>query len=153
MLFRSPSTKLVPNDGRAYSQLEYASAIGSLMYCMTCTRPDIAYAVGKLCRYTHNPSREHWKALFRVFQYLKKTIDYGLCYNGYPIVLEGFTDASWITQNDGSSTSGWIFVLGGGAISWGSKKQSCITDSTMASEFIALASASKEAEWLRNLLL
>lgn len=149
-----PSTKLMPNDGRAFSQNQYASAIGSLMYCMTCTRPDIAFAVGKLSRYTSNPSREHWKAIFRVFKYLKKTIDYGLCYSGYPNVLEGYTDASWITESDDhASTSGWIFTLGGAAISWGSKKQTCLADSTMASEFIALNSASKEAEWLRNLLL
>ena len=51
------------------------------------------------------------------------------------------------------STSGWIFILGGGAVSWASKKQTCITHSTMESEFIALAAAGKEVEWLRNLLL
>ncbi|KAK8277347.1 hypothetical protein V6Z12_D10G260900 [Gossypium hirsutum] len=120
---------------------------------MTCTRPDIAYAIGKLSRYTNNPSSLHWQALNRVLRYLKKTINYGLCYNGYPPVLEGYSDASWITSlEDHASTSGWIFILGGGVISWGSKKQTCITDSTMAAEFIALAAASKEAEWLRNLL-
>lgn len=81
-------------------------------------------------------------------------MDYGIFYGGYPTVLEGFTDASWMTdREDHSSTSGWIFTLGGGAISWGSKKQTCTTDSTMAAEFVALASYSKEAEWLRNLLL
>ncbi len=78
---------------------------------------------------------------------------YGLKYIGYPSVLEGYSDSGWITnQEDHSSTSGWLFMLGGAAISWGSKKQTCITDSTMAAEFIALASASKEAEWLRNLI-
>ena len=67
--------------------------------------------------------------------------------------MEGFSDASWIINSeDHSSTSGWIFTLGGGAVSWGSKKQTCIADSTMSAEFIALASTCKEAEWLRNLL-
>ena len=78
----------------------------------------------------------------------------GLTYEGYPSVLEGYTDASWITSaRDNKSMSGWVFTLGGGAISWASKKQTCITHSTMESEFVALAAAGKEAEWLRNLLL
>lgn len=148
-----PSMKLMPNKGEPVAQLEYARVIGCLMYAMTCTRPDIAFAVGKLSRYTSKPSSQHWNAVHRLFKYLKKTMNYGICYGGYPNVLEGYTDASWISnREDHASTSGWIFLFGGGAISWGSKKQSCITDSTMAAEFVALASASKEAEWLRNLI-
>lgn len=148
-----PHVKLYPNTGRAVSQLDYSRVIGSLMYAMTSTRPDIAFAVGKLSRYTHNPSDIHWNAVNRVLRYLKKTIDYGIVYSGYPSVLEGYTDASWIAENeDHLSTSGWVFTLGGGAVSWGSKKQSIITDSTMAAEFVALASGSKEAEWLRSML-
>ncbi|GJU92431.1 zinc finger, CCHC-type containing protein [Tanacetum coccineum] len=124
-----------------------------LMYAMTSTRPDIAYAVGRLSRFTSNPSRQHWQAITRVFKYLKGTMNYGLSYMGYPSVLEGYSDASWINHvEDSSSTSGWVFLLGGGAISWASKKQTCITGSTMESEFVALAAAGKEAEWLRNLI-
>ena len=144
----------MPNNGHAVSQLEYSRVIGCLMYAMTCTRPDIAFAVGKLSRYTSNPSTQHWQAIHRVLKYLKKTMDYSLTYTGYPSVLEGYTDASWISNTeDNSSTSGWVFLLGGGAISWASKKQTCITSSTMESEFVALAAAGKEAEWLKNLLL
>ncbi|GJY12159.1 zinc finger, CCHC-type containing protein [Tanacetum coccineum] len=67
--------------------------------------------------------------------------------------LEGYSDASWINHvEDSSSTSGWVFLLGGGAISWASKKQICITTSTMKYEFVALVVAGKEAEWLRNLI-
>ncbi|GJW44206.1 hypothetical protein Tco_0073005 [Tanacetum coccineum] len=111
--------------------------------------PDIAFAVGKLSRYTSNLGTHHWQAIQRVLKYLKKTIDYS-----YPSVLEGYTDASWIRNTeDNSSTSGWVFLLGGGTISWDSKKQTCITGSTMESEFVALAAAGKEAEWLRNLIL
>ncbi|GJS05291.1 zinc finger, CCHC-type containing protein [Tanacetum coccineum] len=110
------SEKLMPNNGQVVSQLKYSRVIGCLMYAMTCTRPNIAFVVGKL-------------------------------------ILEGYTDASWISNTeDNSSTSGWVFLLGGGAISWASKKQTCITSSTMESEFIALAAAGKEAEWLRNLI-
>lgn len=88
-----PSSKLVKNDGYSVSQLDYASVIGSLMYAMNCTRPDIAYAVSKLNRYTSNPGIEHWNALSRVLKYLKHTIDYGLCYSGYSAVVEGYSDA------------------------------------------------------------
>ncbi|GKA90016.1 zinc finger, CCHC-type containing protein [Tanacetum coccineum] len=119
--------KLMPNRGLVVSQLEYSRVIGCLMYAMTCTRPDIAFVVGKLSR---------------------------LMYSGYPSVLEGYTDASWISNTeDNSSTNGWVFLLSGGAIAWASKKQTCITGSTMESGFVALAAVGKEAEWLQNLLL
>ncbi|GJT12276.1 zinc finger, CCHC-type containing protein [Tanacetum coccineum] len=112
---------------KAVSQLKYFRVIGCLMYAMTCTRPAIAFAVGKLS---------------------------SLIYTSYPSVLEGYTNASWISNTkDNSSTSSWVFLLGGGVISWASKKQNCITSSTMESEFVALATAGKEAEWLRNLIL
>ncbi len=147
------SVKLMDNKGKPISQLEYSKAIGSLMYAMTSTRPDIAFAVGKLSRYTSNPSAQHWQAVNRVFKYLKGTMDYGLSYLGYPSILEGHADASWISNSDDhTSTTGWVFLLGGGAISWSSKKQACITLSTMESEFVALFAAGKEAEWLRNLV-
>ncbi|CAL1362657.1 unnamed protein product [Linum trigynum] len=114
------SFKLCANEGRA----EYSSAIGSLMYAMGCARPDIAFAVWKLSRFTSNPSVDHWKAIGKVFGYLKRSKDLGLFYSNFPAVLEAFSDASWITSaSDNRSTTGWIFTLGGGAISWASKKQ------------------------------
>nr|GEX07402.1 zinc finger, CCHC-type [Tanacetum cinerariifolium] len=110
---------------KAVSQLEYSRMIGCLMYVMTCTRPDIAFVV-----------------------------DYRLTYTSYPSVLERYTDASWINNTkDNSSTSDWVILLGGGVISWASKKQTCISGSTMESKFMTLATAGKEAEWLRNLIL
>jgi hypothetical protein len=147
------NVKLMPNTGLPISQLKYSQVIGCLMYAMTSTRPDIAFAVGKLSRYTSNPSSHHWAAVLRTLKYLKGTKNLALTYSGKPSVLEGYSDASWITNiEDHSSTSGWVFLLGGGAISWASKKQTCITTSTMESEFVALAAAGKEAEWLRNLV-
>ncbi|GJT78819.1 zinc finger, CCHC-type containing protein [Tanacetum coccineum] len=119
-----PVEKLKPNTGKPVDQLEYSRAIGCLMYAMTSTRSDIAYAVCRLSRFTSNPTKQHWKAITRVFKYLR----------------------------DSSSTSGWVFLHGGGAILWASKKQTCITGSNMESEFIALVAAGKEAEWLRNLI-
>ncbi|KAL7606514.1 hypothetical protein Lser_V15G18590 [Lactuca serriola] len=148
-----PSLKLLPNKGSPVSQLEYSRAIECLMYAMISTSPDIAYVVGRLSRYTSNPSSHHWQAVSRIFKYLKGTMNYGLTYSGYPSVLEGYSDASWINNlEDHSSTSGWVFILGGGVISWASKKHTCITNSTMESEFVALSAAGKEAERLRNLI-
>ncbi|GJT69582.1 zinc finger, CCHC-type containing protein [Tanacetum coccineum] len=148
------SCKLVENNGRVVAQIEYASAIGCLMYATHCIRPDIAYAVCKLSRYMSNLSQDHWKAIGRVFGYLKRTRQLALYYDHFPIVLEGYSDASWINGiSDSKSTTGWIFTLGGGAVCWGSKKQTCMTHSTMEAEFLALAVASKEVEWLRNMLL
>lgn len=110
-----PSSKLMKNDGREIAQLEYASAIASLMYAVQCTRPDIAFAISKLSRFTSNPSNDHWKAIGRVLGYLKKTKNLGLQYTKFLAVLEGFTDASWISSTgESKSTSGWVFTLGGG---------------------------------------
>ncbi|GJV24655.1 hypothetical protein Tco_1377350 [Tanacetum coccineum] len=148
------SEKLRPNNGQVVSQLEYSRVIACLMYVMTCTRPDIAFVVGKMSMYTSDPSTQHWQAVQRVLKYLKKTMDYIVSYIRYPSFLEGYTNANWISNTeDNSSTSGWVFFLGEGAISWASKKQTCITSSTMASEFVALVAAGKEAKWLRNVIL
>ena len=75
---------LVRNTGRAVAQHEYSQLIGCLMYTMTCTRPDIAYAVGRLSSYTSNPNNMHWHAVKRVLRYLRHTMDCGLCFNGEP---------------------------------------------------------------------
>jgi hypothetical protein len=96
---------------RAVAQLEYASAIGCLMYLMQCTRPDISFAVSKMSRYTSNPSTGHWKAITRIFGYLLKIKDLGLHYGRFPAILEGYTDANWISNvGDHKSTTGWIFL-------------------------------------------
>ena len=148
-----PSIHLRKNKESSVSQTEYAKIIGSVMFLMNYTRPDIAYVVSRLSRYTHNPSNEHWNDLHRLLRYLRGTMDWCLHFNKFPAVLEGFCDANWVTDNDEvSSTSGYVFTLGAGAISWKSSKQTCIERSTMEAEFIALELAGQEAEWLRNLL-
>nr|GEV39062.1 hypothetical protein [Tanacetum cinerariifolium] len=103
--------------------------------------------VGKLSRFTSNPSRQHWQEITRVFKYLKGTMNYGLSYVGYPSMLEAYLDVGWINHvEDSSSTCGWVFLLGGRGISWAPKKQTCITSSTMEYEFVALAVVGKETE-------
>ena len=139
------------------SRVPYASAVGSLMYAMVCTRPDIAHAVGLLSRFMSNPGKEHWTAVKRVFRYLRGTSDYGLCYQGrtgLEIMLDirGFVDADWAGDLDQRrSTSGYVFSLFGGAVSWMSKRQSVVALSTTEAEYIAATHASKEAVWLQRL--
>nr|GEV31184.1 zinc finger, CCHC-type [Tanacetum cinerariifolium] len=112
-----PVEKLKLNTGKPMDQLEYSRAIGCLMHVMTSTRPDIAYAVGRLSRFTSNPSRQHWQAITKVLKYLKCTMNYGLSYAGYPSMLEAYSDATWINHvEDSSFTSGWVYLLGGGVI-------------------------------------
>ncbi|KAL0309192.1 UNVERIFIED_CONTAM: Retrovirus-related Pol polyprotein from transposon TNT 1-94 [Sesamum radiatum] len=148
-----PSICLKKNNGDNVSQAEYAKIIESVMFLMNYTRPDIAYAVSRLSRYTHKSNKEHWDALRRLLKYLKCIINLCLYLNKHRGVLEGFCDANWVTDKDEvSSTSGYVFTLGGGAISWKSAKQTYIARSTMESEFIALELAGQEAEWLRNLV-
>ncbi|KAK9037819.1 hypothetical protein V6N11_022719 [Hibiscus sabdariffa] len=106
-----------------------------------------------LSRYTHNPSNEHWIDLKCLLKYLRGTMDWKLNFVGFPVVLEGNCYANWVSDNDEvSSTRGYVFTLGGAAISWKSSKQTCIARSTMESEFIALDLAGQEAKWLKNLL-
>jgi hypothetical protein len=150
-----PSVHLFPtkHENYIYNQKEYASIIGSLRYATDCTRPDIAYAVGVLARFTSKPNFEHWNVMTRLMRYLKRTANYGLLYQKYPAVIERYSDADWNTlSGDSLSTTGYVFTLGGGAICWKSKKQQIIAKSTMEAELIALASASEEAGWLRDLL-
>ena len=147
------SVKLFKNTGEGIRQTEYTSIIGSLRYATDCTRPDTTYVVGLLCRFTSRPSMEHWHTIERVMRYLKRTINLGLHYKRFPAVLEGYSDADWNTLSDNSkATSGYIFSIAGGAVSWKSKKQTILAQSTMESEMIALATASEEASWLRSLL-
>ena len=127
-----PSIKLVRNSGDILDQLTYSQIVGSLIYAMHCTRPDIGYAVGTLSKFTGSPGVEHWNALIRVLRYLKGTINVGLHYSTFPAVLEGYSDATWNSDsNDSKSITAWIFTLAGAAISWRSKKQTCITHSIM----------------------
>ncbi|XP_075504625.1 secreted RxLR effector protein 161-like [Primulina tabacum] len=120
---------------------------------MSCTRPDLAYAVSKLSRFTSNPEVEHWKAIIRLLWYLRYTSDLGLHYTRYPAVIELYSDANWIFgMKNSKSTSGFIFTLEGAAIAWKSSKHTVIARSTMKSEFIALDKCAEDAEWLHRFL-
>jgi len=113
-----PSIILRKNRRISRDQLRYSQIIGSLMYLASATRPDISFAVSKLSRFVSNPGDTHWSALERVLRYLKGTMTYGIHFTGYPRVLEGYCDANWISDADELyATSGYAFLLGGGAVS------------------------------------
>ena len=109
-------------------RVPYASAVGSLMYAMVCTRLEISNVVGVLIRFMSNPGKEHWTSVKWVFKYLCGTSDYGLCYQGrqgLEILLDihVFVDADWAGDLDQRiSANGYVFSLFGGVFSWMSKR-------------------------------
>jgi hypothetical protein len=139
------------------SHVPYASAVGSLMYAMVCTRPYIAHAVGVLSRYMSKPGKEHWTTVKRVFRYLRGTTSYGLFYQGRSrldkvVDIHGFVDADWDGDLDCKrSTSGYVFNLFGGEISCMSKRQAVVALSTTEAQYMAATHASKEEVWLQRL--
>lgn len=130
---------------------------GLLMYAMLGSHPDIAFAVGTISKHSATPGPQHWKALMRVFRYLRGSLNLCLTYKPdsehsgtAPL---GYCDtASAGNVNDRRSTSGQAFFLHGGAVSWQSKKQQSIAQSSTEAEYVALASTAKKALWLCALL-
>ena len=137
------------------SKVPYASAIGSIMYAMVCTRPDVSYALSMTSRYQSNPGEGHWTAVKNILKYLRRTKDSFLVYGGEEkLVVKGYTDASFQTDRDDTvSQSGFVFCLNGGAVSWKSSKQETVADSTMEAEYIAACEAAKEAVWIRKFII
>ncbi|XP_043687498.1 secreted RxLR effector protein 161-like [Telopea speciosissima] len=119
--------------------IPYSLAVGGLMYVMTCTRPAISYAVAMLGRYVSNPGMNLWVAAKKVMRYLQGTKDYMLTYRAtdqLEVISQSNSDfASCLDSR--KSTSGYVFLLAGGIISWKSKKQTCVSTSTMEAEFVA----------------
>ena len=149
----NPDIKLVAgeNPDDVCNQQMYQAVVGSLLYLSTKTRPDIAYAVGRVARFCANPTKEHWTAVKRILRYLNGTIKLGLLYSeSTSAKIAGYTDADWAGDvGDRKSTSGYMFLLGGAAISWKSNKQTCL--STAEAEYVALSTAAQEAIWLQQL--
>ncbi|XP_057958579.1 secreted RxLR effector protein 161-like [Malania oleifera] len=132
--------------------IPYASAVGSLMYAYVCIRPDIAFVVGMLGRYQSNPEMDHWKATKKVMRYLQGKKDYMLTYKHVNNLEEvGYTDSDFARCQDSKKpTSGYVFMLAGGAISWKSTKQTIVASSTMEAEFIACFQATSQIPFLKT---
>jgi hypothetical protein len=125
----------------------YQEAVGSLMFAASCSRPDISYAVGQVAKFSSEPTRTHWNAVKRIFAYLKHTSSVGISYyeEGENHLLKAFSDADWGGDtDDGTSTTGNIFILKGGPVAWSSQNQKCVSLSTAESEYVAACITTKE---------
>ena len=134
-------------------KVPYALAVGSLMYAMLCTRPDFSHAVSVTSRYQSNPGMDHWIAMKNILKYLRRTKDMFLIYGGGELRVDGYTNSDFQTDvDDRKSTSGYVFTLNGGAVSWKSCKQDTTADSTTEAEYIAASEAAKESVWIRKFI-
>src|SRR6266436_917544 len=149
-------------EARSYP---YLQVIGSVMYAMLGTRPDIAYAVSTLSRFASRPGMSHVRALKHLLRYLKGSADFGITYScdggslmGCELTIDdndvyGFTDSDYAMDPDTRrSVSGAVFLFAGGPISWRSKLQTSVSQSSTEAEYVASTEAAKEAIWLRRLM-
>ncbi|KAL5826235.1 hypothetical protein ACOSQ4_018032 [Xanthoceras sorbifolium] len=147
---QSPKTE---EERTHMAKVPYASAIGSLMYAMVCTRPDIAQAVGAVSRYMNNPGKIHWEAVKWILRYLRGTTNKTLCFKGGDTTLTSYVDADLAGNVDiRKSTTGYVYTLGGTAVSWVSQLQKIVALSTTEAEYVAVTEASKEMVWLQSFL-
>ncbi len=132
----------------------YASVVGSLMYAMVCTRPDISQAVSLVSRYMHNPGKVHWHAAKWILRYIAGTVDVGLKFEkSEDSLVTGYVDSDYAGDLDKRrSTTGYVFIMAGGPVSWRSTLQSTIALSSTEAEYMAVTEAVKEAIWLQGLV-
>jgi histone deacetylase 1/2 len=140
--------KLGPQDAT-----QYRSIVGALQY-LTLTRPDLSFAVNKVCQFLHSPSLVHWGLVKRILRYVKGTIELGLRINKCTSTLiSGFADADWAgCPDDRRSTGGLAVFLGSNLISWSARKQPTVSRSSTEAEYKALANVTAEVMWVRKLL-
>lgn len=140
-------------DEEGVDERDYRRNIGCLRYLIH-TRPDLAFSVGVLSRYMHDPKASHKAALKQVLRYLQGTLAYGLVFESKAEEgLVGYSDSSFnIDPDDGKSTTGHIFYLGGNPITWCSSKQEIVALSSCEAEFMAATETAKQAIWLQDLL-
>ncbi|SGY38337.1 BQ5605_C003g02002 [Microbotryum silenes-dioicae] len=154
----TPGLSLTAVPGQATERIRswYLQAIGSLLYISLGTRPDIAFAVSYLARFANNPGHRHWIAVKHILRYLRATYRNELVYTrGQARItgVVGYSDANWGACVDTSiSTMGYVFYIAGSPVSWSSKRQSRVADSTTDAEYLALSHAGKEGIYLSQLL-
>ena len=145
------NTQVYEQDDEPFDPRTYREAVGSLVYAMVSTRPDLCYAVSKLSQTLSNPTTGNWQMLKHVFQYIQGTLDLGLVFRKTDkLGLIGYADADWANSNDRKSMTGYCFMMSenGPAISWKTQKQTSTALSTCEAEYMALSAASQEAIYL-----
>jgi len=151
--FSKRQSSLIKEEESHMSKVSYASAIGSLMYVMVCTRLDIAHAIELLSMFLSNPGNEHWEGVKWVLRYLKGTSKMHLSFRISNLTLQGFSDADLGGDLDGrKNTTCYTFTLGITTIHWKSKFQGRVSLSTTKVEYVAISEVAKEMIWLKNLL-
>ncbi|XP_074290139.1 secreted RxLR effector protein 161-like [Silene latifolia] len=135
-------------------EVPYLSAIGALMYLASHTRPDIAFSVNLLARFSSCPTRRHWNGVKHILRYLQGTKDMGLFFsNSSKADLVGFADAGYLSDpHNARSQTGYVFTCGGTAISWRSMKQTLVATSSNHAEILAIHEASRECIWLKSVI-
>lgn len=153
-----PNVVLYPvdkNEIEIENKVPYREAVGSLMFLAVVSRPDIAYAVNLVSKFLSNHNDEHWRAVKRILAYLVGTKNHGIefCNGESNLNLEGYSDADYAGDvGTRRSTSGYVFKIANGPVTWSSQRQKLVTLSTTESEYVAAAAAAREAIWLRKLL-
>ena len=148
-----PSTEQEMED---MLSVPYSSAIGSIMYIMICTRPNLTHSISLLSKYMSNLGKEHWEALKWLLKYIKGTLTEGLIYHSSKegVKLIGFMDSDYAGDRDKRrSTTAYIFTVCGNCVSWKSQLQSVVALSSTEAEYIAATEATKEAMWIKGLLM
>ncbi|XP_062103976.1 secreted RxLR effector protein 161-like [Humulus lupulus] len=136
-------------------KVPYSNVVGSIMYLMVCTRPDLAYAISVLSKYMANPRKEHWEAMKWVFRYLLGSTEMGLKFTKKLncTLIEGYNDADYAGDRDNrKSTSAYFFLVEGNCVSWIVQLQPVVALSTTKSEYVAVTEAIKEAIWIKGLM-
>ncbi|GJX07569.1 hypothetical protein Tco_0195501 [Tanacetum coccineum] len=137
-----------PAELKRMQNFPYASAVGSIMYDVRCTRPDVVFAQNITSRFQQNQGDLHWTTVKNIIKYLRITKDMFLVYRGdlkQELRVSCYTDIGYLTNADDlKSQTGYVFVLNGGAVDWKSAKQSIFTTSSAEAEYIAAFDASKE---------
>lgn len=147
----SPKTE---SEKKMMNDKPYRSVLGSVMWGQLATRPDLSFSVSMLARFQADPGIEHWNALMHVIGYIKNTIDYGLTYSrDAELSPHAFVDADYGGCRDTRrSTSGFVFMMAGGPVTWSSKRQATVALSTVEAEYVAMSRCAQQMVWIHSWL-
>nr|GEX25848.1 hypothetical protein [Tanacetum cinerariifolium] len=145
-----------PTEKQRMQNIPYASAVGSIMYNVRCTRPDVVFDQNITSRFQQNPGELHWTIVKNIMKYLRNTKDMFLFYGGdskRELKVSCYTDTGYLTDADDlKSQTGYVFILNGGVVDWKSTKQSIFATSSTGAEYITAFDASKEAVWIHKFI-